>query len=809
MTRIRTAAFAAGFVLVLSTPVFAATAYKLPPKAVIDILDAPGAPIVRDSPSGDAILLVEVEQNPPLALVAEPFLRLGGVRLTPKRGTRQHLVYGTGLTLLTLPDGKRKRVDLPTGSRIGLPIFSPDGAAFAFTRDTEDRTELWVGDTKAARAKTYSEVRLNDVLAEPIHFSSDGRSLWLLVVPADRGPLPPEPAVPVGPIIEEASGKTAQVATFQDLLRNSRDEDLFGYYGASQLVRLDLGTGKRTLVGAPGLYESAEPSPDGKYLLLSRLKRPFSYRVPYQGFPHALEIWDAAGSPVRTVADLPLADQTPRQGVPLGPRHLEWQPLEDAALFWVEALDGGDPLRKVPHRESVRTLAAPFAGEPREALKLVHRFRDAEWTSTPERAVVTEFDRDRRWRTTSVVDLSSPSSAPRVLFDLSAQDSYKDPGRFALATSRRGRRTILMDGDTAWLAGEGASPKGSFPFLDRIDLATGQKTRVFRSDDDAYERFIGFVGKSRSSIVTRRETKVEPPNVWLVDLETKKRTRLTDDKDPAPQLTGVTKEILTYERADKVPLSGTLYLPPGYKTGTRVPCFIWAYPLDYSDADTAGQVRLSPNSFTRLAGASPLFFLTQGWAVLMDATMPVVGDPEHMNDTYVEQIAASAKATLDALDARGVVDRKRVVVGGHSYGAFMTANLLAHTDFFAAGIARSGAYNRSLTPFGFQSERRNYWEATDVYTKVSPFTYANKIKTPILLIHGEADSNSGTFPIQSERLFAAIQGTGGTARLVILPSEAHGYRARESVLHTLAEMLEWGEKWTRGKGQAAAGEAAR
>jgi dipeptidyl aminopeptidase/acylaminoacyl peptidase len=294
-----------------------------------------------------------------------------------------------------------------------------------------------------------------------------------------------------------------------------------------------------------------------------------------------------------------------------------------------------------------------------------------------------------------------------------------------------------------------------------------------------------------------------------VDLDTKKRTRLTDDKDPAPQLTGVTKEILKYERADKVPLSGTLYLPPGYKAGTRVPCFVWAYPLEYSDADTAGQVRLSPNSFTRLTGASPLFFLTQGWAVLMDATMPVVGDPEHMNDTYVEQIAASAKATIDALDARGVVDRKRVVVGGHSYGAFMTANLLAHTDLFAAGIARSGAYNRSLTPFGFQSERRNYWEATDVYTKVSPFTYANRIKAPLLLIHGEADNNSGTFPIQSERLFAAIQGTGGTARLVILPSEAHGYRARESVLHTLAEMLAWGEKWTASGTAASAGGAAR
>jgi dipeptidyl aminopeptidase/acylaminoacyl peptidase len=809
MTLNRAAAILAGFLVALSPAGLAATSYKLPPKSVIEILDAPGAPLLRESPAGDAILLVEIESNPPLSLVAEPFLRLGGVRLTPKRGTRQHLVYGTGLTLLTLPEGAERRVELPPGSRIGLPAFSPDGGTFAFMRDTEDRSELWIGETKTARARPYADVRLDDVLGEAMIFSGDGRSLLLLVAPPGRGPAPPEPAVPAGPVIEETSGKAAQVATYQDLLRNTRDEELFQHYGTSQVVRLDLATGRQTAVGTPGLHKSVEPSPDGKFLLVTRLRKPFSYRVPYGAFPTTIEIWDAAGKLVRTVAELPLADQTPRQGVPPGARDVQWQPMEDATLLYVEALDGGDPLRKVPFRESLKTWAAPFSDAPREARKLVHRFRGAEWTSTPGRVLVTEFDRDRRWRTTSIVDLSTPEAGTKPLFDLSAQDAYGDPGRFVLATSRRGRRTLLMDGDSAWLAGEGASPKGSFPFLDRIDLASGRKSRLFRSEDDAFERFVAFVGESRSRIVTRRETKTEPPNLWLVDLETKKRTRLTDVKDPAPQLAGVTKEILKYERADKVPLSGTLYLPPAYKPGTRLPCFVWAYPLEYSDADTAGQVRLSPNSFTRLSGASPLFFLTQGWAVLMDATMPVVGDPEHMNDTYVEQIAASAKATLDALDARGVVDRKRVVVGGHSYGAFMTANLLAHTDLFAAGIARSGAYNRSLTPFGFQSERRNYWEATDVYTKVSPFTYANRIKTPILLIHGEADSNSGTFPIQSERLFAAIQGTGGTARLVILPAEAHGYRARESVLHTLAEMLEWGEKWTRDKGQAAAGGAGR
>ncbi len=780
-----------------SSPCSAATAYKLPPKEVVQILDAPAPPQVRLSPAGDAALLVETKQNPPLSVVAEPFLRLAGVRLVPARGARQHLVAGSSLTLLALPEGRRTSIALPGGARLGMPVFSPDGAVFAFTRDAADRLELWLGETATGRAAAIPGVRLNDVASEAIVFSADSRTLWLVTVPPDRGPAPAEPAVPQGPAIEETAGKTAPVETFQDLLRSARDEDLFEHFATAQIVKLDLATKRTAPVGSPGLYARVEPSPDGRYLLVARLKRPFSYRVPFRSFPHALEIWDGGGRVARVVAELPLADQTPRQGVPTGPRHVDWQPMEEASLSWVEALDGGDPLRKVPFRESVKTLRAPFAGDAREVRQLVHRLVAVDWTVTPGTAIVTEYDRDRRWRTTSVIDLDNASTPPRILFDLSAQDAYKDPGRFVLATSRRGRRTILQEGVVAFLTGEGATPNGAQPFLDAVDLSTAQTRRQFRSPDGALERFVGFLGQSRTKIVTRRESPTEPPNLWLVDLTTQQRTRLTDMKDPAPQLAGVKTEILKYTRADGVALSGTLYLPPGYEAGTRVPCFIWAYPLEFSGADTAGQVRASPNAFTRPSGASPLFFLTQGWAVLMDATMPVVGDPEKMNDTYVDQITGAAKAAIDALDARGVVDRRKVVVGGHSYGAFMTANLLAHSDLFAAGIARSGAYNRTLTPFGFQSERRSYWEAPETYLKVSPFTYADKIKTPLLLIHGEADNNSGTFPIQSERLFAAIQGNGGTARLVLLPFEAHAYRARESVLHTIAEMLEWGERWTK------------
>jgi dipeptidyl aminopeptidase/acylaminoacyl peptidase len=480
-----------------------------------------------------------------------------------------------------------------------------------------------------------------------------------------------------------------------------------------------------------------------------------------------------------------------------------WQPLQPTTLIWTEALDGGDPIKKVPHRERIMRLSAPFAGAPEEVLKIKHRYSGLGWTARKNEALLSEYDRDRRWRTTSFVDLASPASTQKVVFDLSVNDAYNDPGMPVYEIRGNGDRVTLQDGDWIYLVGSGASETGDRPFLDKMNLKTLKKERLYRSGETSYERLISFVKASRSSILSRYETKADPPNYFLVDLKSGRRAKLTDFQDPAPQVTRIRKELVKYSRRDGVPLSGTLYLPPDYKQGTRLPLLIWAYPLEYSDADTAGQVRGSTQTFTRLTGPSPLFFAIEGYAVLNDATMPVVGDPETVNNTYIEQISDSARAAIEKLDAMGVIDPKRVCITGHSYGAFMTANLLAHTDLFAAGIARSGAYNRSLTPYGFQTERRSYWEATDLYTKLSPFTFAHKINEPLLLIHGEADNNSGTFPIQSERLFEALRANRGTARLVLLPHESHGYRARESVLHVLAEMLEWADRYVKNKAEGA------
>jgi dipeptidyl aminopeptidase/acylaminoacyl peptidase len=775
------------------------TKYKLPPKEVVDILDAPPTPSVVVSPKSDAMLLVESEPHPPISLLARPIYRLGGLRIDPDMKSRQRTVRYTGIEVRWFEGDKRVRISLPSDSRIGLPAWSNDGSKIAFTKDADDGVELWIADISSGVARPIGSLKVNDVLGSPYQLMNDNTRFLVKLWPhGDRLP-PAPPRVPSGPHIEETSGRVSRPPTYQDLLRTTYDEDLFEYFAYSQLAIVDARTGHVEHLGEPGMYLNVSFSPDENYLLVTKLKRPFSFRVPHFYFARTVEVWNRSGQREKLIADLPVSDDVPTQGVPTGPRMAQWQPLHPANLIWVEALDGGAPLRKVPFRESVRTLAAPFRGEPREVMKLQHRSQGFEWTAKKDQIFTHEYDRDRRWRTTSLVDLSNSAKSRKVVFDLSTRDAYNHPGNPIYKTLPNGDKVFLQDGDWIYLAGQGASEKGNRPFLDRMNLSTLKKERLFQCDEKSVEQFVSFVKEGRTSIVTRYESPTEAPNYHVLHLKTGERRMLTAFKDPAPHLTGVRKELVKYAREDGVPLSGTLYLPPGYQEGTKLPLLVWAYPLEYSDAGTAGQVRASPNAFTFFRGASPLFFVTQGYAVLMDATMPVVGDPETVNNTFVEQIVASAKAAIDKLDALGVIDRSRVFVSGHSYGAFMTANLLAHSDLFVAGIARSGAYNRTLTPFGFQSERRSFWEARDVYIRVSPFTYADKINEPILLIHGEADNNSGTFPIQSERLFQALRGNGGTARLVMLPHESHGYIARESVLHVLAEMFEWAEKHVKNR----------
>jgi len=772
--------------------------YKLPPKEVVAIVDAPPTPRVLMSPARDVMALVEYQAMPTIADISQPLLRIAGIRITPLNNSGQVLTFSTGLSLEDIKTGSLRRVALPDGARFTSPAWAPDGRSLAFLRYLENGVELWAVDVAAGTAKALTGPIVNAV-AFDFAWMPGGKSLLVALVPDGRGPAPAAPRVPVGPNVQETSGKSAKVATYQDLLKTAFDETLFDYYATAQLAVVDAATGVLRKIGAPGVFSEVSASPDMKYVLVDRVKRPYSYSVAYESFAHAWEVWDLEGRVVKVIADLPPAEDVPLNGVPTGPRNVEWQALKPAALVWTQALDGGDPEKAVPFRDRLMILAAPFAAEPAEILKLQERGQGVGFFDAPGQALAYEFNWKKRWRTTWLVDFDHPGTAPRKLFDLSTQDQYNNPGSPVTTTLKTGERVIMLEKDCFYLSGAGASPQGDHPFLDKLNLKTMKKERLFQCRDPFYETFAGFDGPSRGRVITSRESRTEPPNYFLVDLKSGKHKALTEFKDPASQLTAVKKELVKYKRDDGVELSGTLYLPADHKPGTRLPVVIWAYPLEYGDRGMAGQVRGSVNRFTFYRGISQLFFVTQGYAVLDNATMPVVGDPKTVNDTFVQQIVANAAAAIKKLDEMGVGDPRRVGVGGHSYGAFMTANLLAHCDLFAAGIARSGAYNRTLTPFGFQSERRTLWEAPDTYIKMSPFMSADKIKTPLLMIHGEADNNSGTFPIQSERLFAALKGFGATARLVMLPYESHGYSARESVLDVLAEMFEWFDRYVKDK----------
>ena len=790
----------------LASLAFGDEPYRKPPQEVLSVLNAPVTPRAIVSPKHTEALLVEPMRYPPIAVVAQPMLRLAGLRINPRNNGPHRAMLNISMVLKRIDDGLEVNIQLPAGAKIGSPRWSPDGKQFAFLNTTESSIDVWVGDGATGRIRKMQGVQVNAALAPQgfrrsdsvFQWMPDSRRLVVQTVPAARGAAPAESAIPAGPHTQESSGHTGPIRTYEDMLSNAHDEDLFDYYATAQLMIVDTSTGSAQAYGKPGIFLTADPAPDGQHLLVARVHRPYSYLHPVYDFPRDVEVWNGGGNPVYKVASLPLADRVPIDGVPTGPRDYEWRPTEPATLVWVEAMDGGNPKEKVPHRDRILMLKAPFNSTPQEVFKTEQRFRGLEFGEKNSMALVEDYERNRRWMRTFVVNFDHPDAPPKTLWSLNVQDRYHNPGTPVTRLLANGRAVIREDGDNIFLTSTGASPQGDRPFLDRMNLETGKTERLFRSSEMSYEAVVALLDEHGSKLLTLAESPPEPPNYFVRAVgEHPSERAWTHYGDPTPQLHGITKQLVTYKRQDGVPLSFTLYLPPGYKPGTRLPTVVWAYPLEYNDADTAGQVTGSVQRFTSIIGPSHLFFLLRGYAILDNAAMPVIGDPETVNNTYLDQIVMDAQAAIDKAVDLGVTDRDRVGVGGHSYGAFMTANLLAHCNLFRAGIARSGAYNRTLTPFGFQTERRTLWEAPDVYLRMSPFLNANKIKAPMLMIHGEADDNTGTFPIQSERMYQAIRGNGGTVRLVMLPAEAHGYAARETIEHVLYEMIAWFDKYLK------------
>lgn len=776
--------------------------YRMPPKAIADLVDAPPTPDVLRDPNNQWMLILEQPNLTTIEELSQPELRLAGMRINPATHSPSRSSYYTAMKLLSIEEGTEIDIKgLAEGEKIRYVDWSPDGRRIAFVVTKPNDQELWLVDVEGASARKLIDGGISSVYGSPFAWLPDSETLICKTVPDDTGPPPAAPELPAGPVIQETSGREAPARTYQDLLKSPHDEALFEHLTTVQVVKVGL-DGDRQAIGRTGIIRRTRPSPDGAFILVETMHKPFSYLVPASRFPYRVEVWDPDGKVVKQVADLPLAEEIPIafDAVPTGPRSFGWRSDAPATLYWVEAQDGGDPKAEAEIRDKVYTLAAPFTADPEELASLELRYSGITWGNGNLALAHGRRWQDRRmnvWK----IEPDAPGAEKTLLFDYSWQDRYNVPGSALTRQLPNGYSVLLTDRrrKMIYLAGDGASPEGDRPFIDQFRLANKNKTRLWRSEAPYYEEPVDLLDVRRLKLLTRRESVSEPPNYFIRNLKRDRLSRITHFPHPTPQLKDVQKELIRYEREDGVKMTATLYLPPGYKVEDGpLPMLMWAYPREFKSADAAGQVTSSPYRFVRVSGSSPLLWLAAGYAVLDNPTMPIVGEgDQEPNDKYIQQLVASAKAAVDEVVRRGVAERGRIAIGGHSYGAFMTANLLAHGDLYAAGIARSGAYNRTLTPFGFQSEERTYWQAPDVYFNMSPFMHADDINEPILLVHGQMDNNSGTHPMQSERFYNAVKGHGGTARLVMLPYESHGYQARESIMHTLREMTDWLDKYVK------------
>lgn len=779
--------------------------YQKPDTDILSLADARPAPSIRIKADASLAVLLFRNAYKSIEEMAAPEMKLAGIRINPMTNSPSRITYFNDVKILDILSGAEYSVDgMPVSPSLSNFVWSNDQSMMAFTNTVKEGIELWILDVNQKKVKKLTDPILNANIGNVFIWSKDDKSLLLTTLVKDRKPLlDGKFAIPTGPVITENDGQKAQNRTYQDLLKNPVDEQNFELLTTSEISRVNL-DGKLSLFKGPAMYVGMSFSPDGSYLLTYELKKPFSYIVTYDRFPTDVNLLDKDGKFIKTFISIPLTEELPKgfMAVRKGPRSLQWRADKPSSLYWAEALDGGDPAIEVTERDAIYTLDAPFETKPLLLVKTKERYAGIQW-GDDKTAILNE----RWWNTRNsrilVFNPSVPGSVPRLFNERNEQDNYADPGNFVTKRNKYQLNTLDLTDNQLYMIGDGFSKEGKFPFIDKYSITDFNKTRIYQSKEkDKLEQLISAVDVLKGIYLTRLESKNEYPNFYLRNVRNNTLKQISHNVNPFQVLNGVHKEVIKYTRPDGVELSATLYLPAGYDKSKleKMPMIMWAYPTEFKDKASAGQVTANANEFTFPYYGSPLYWLTKGYVVLDDASFPIIGEGKNEpNDTFIPQLVSNAKAAIDAVDKLGYIDRTKVAVGGHSYGAFMTANLLTHSDLFAAGIARSGAYNRSLTPFGFQSEERNYWEAPEVYDAMSPFQHADKMKSPLLLIHGEEDNNSGTHTMQSERYFNALKGLGATARLVILPKESHGYSARESILHMLWEQDQWLDKYVKNR----------
>lgn len=799
--------YALCWLILISFPAIGQIEFQLPPREILELADiqAPAQNII--SPNNKFLVQLDRPLYKTLEELAEPELKLAGLRINPENFSQSRGAFFTSIKLFTLPDAKEKQVTgLPNPLRMQYISFSPAENHLAFVIPREKDLELWLLDLATGKARYTGVHQLNATMGMPYTWDAEGKSL-LARQKGNKGPWVEKRELPKGPATQDATGTKAPARTYQDLLRNQQDEAKFDYYAKAEIWRVFTeGTANPVLVLPEAIYKRIHPSPDGQMLLTETLEKPYSYTLPFGFFPSNFDVSDRNGKKISTFYKRPLQDKTPTDfdAVEAGRRSIMWRNDEAATLLWAEAQDGGDPKIQVENRDRLFQSKAPFT-DARPICFLKYRFAGIQFGRS-DIAVVEDYWWKTRQTRRLIVNPSQDNPLPRLLFERSSEDEYGNPGEFVTEENAWHRQILKFskDGKKLYLEGEGCSPEGNRPFLDEFSLANQKMQRLWRADGKStYESIVRILDLEKKQIMTSIQSSKVMPNLFIRDFGKSGSLRqITFRPNPYAALAQVQKKQIFYKRNDGVQLSATLYLPPGYdpvKSG-RLPMLMEAYPTEFKDDKAAGQVKESPHQFIAVNWASPVYWVLRGYAVLEDAKFPIIGKgKDEPNDTYVEQLVADAEAAIRYVDSLGVADKNRCAVMGHSYGAFMTANLLCHSNLFAAGIARSGAYNRTLTPFGFQSEERTFWQAPGIYSKMSPFTYADKFQNPILLIHGDADNNPGTFTLQSERLFQAIKGNGGKARLVLLPFESHGYAARENIMHMLWEMDAWLDKWVNNK----------
>ena len=778
--------------------------YQTPHPDILSLADVSLPPFMSINSDGSKAILIYRNQYISIDELSEKEMRLGGLRINPKTNSSSRARNYNNITIFDLKTKKEIPVSgMPENAKITNINWSNAEDKIAFINATENGVSLWVIDYDNNQASRLTDANLNANMGNPATWLKDDSGFIVKVLPEDRNPLiDTENTIPTGPVISEnAEGQKAQNRTYQDLLKNTNDEANFETLAAAELWKVSL-DGSKTKWKDAALYRYISPSPDGLYFLITEIKRPFSYIVPYSRFPTSYDIYNTNGNLVKNIVDVPLIEELPKgfMAVQTGPRRISWRDDQPATLIWAEALDGGDPEVEVDYRDLIMQLPAPFTAKPRQMAQTKLRYSSIEW-GTNTTAIINSYWWNTRTSRTEFFNPTDPAEKPTLFIERNYQDRYSDPGSFVTKRNEYGRSVLEIDNNTVYLIGDGYSPEGKLPFVDQYNLKSKKTERLYRAKpNEMLESISRMIDVKKGTVLTRLESSNQFPNYFIRNIKTNELEQISDFKNPFEAIQDVHKEVIKYKRDDGLDLSATLYLPVNFDKNKKYPMIMWAYPREFVDASSASQVTSSSNEFTYLSYGTPLYWVNRGYVVLDDAAFPIIGEEgEQPNDTFIKQLVANAKAAIDAVDELGYIDRDRVAVGGHSYGAFMTANLLSHSNLFAAGIARSGAYNRTLTPFGFQAEERNYWEAPEIYYSMSPFMNAEKMKTPLLLIHGEADNNSGTYPMQSERYFNALKGLGAPVRLVMLPNESHGYAARESIMHLLWEQDEWLETHVKNK----------